>query len=176
RFPDEVKQWELGVTSVGDPSKKAIIALRNPHSGNSLDFSSWRPGDFRVPGELRDSKIDQLEAMGEGTFLCAILGDGKRYSNVAKVTILHNYSSSHEPMIRLVAMQPFGKDDPIKYIGAWIVGPTPLDVNLTTTALHCPAWEVNGTWRIELGDENGIVGILRSGISCGEVYYVADTP
>jgi hypothetical protein len=168
KFPDEVKQWELGVTSINDPGKKAAIPLGNPHSSaeNFTDYSVWMPG----------SKIDRLEALGEGTFLCAILGDGKRYSNVARVTIRHDYNTSREPVIRLVAVQPFGKDDPIRYIGAWIVAPTPADLHFTTTAVRCPVWEVNGTWRIALGDLNGLVAPLPSGISWGEVYYVGFGP
>jgi hypothetical protein len=110
--------------------------------------------------------------MGEGTFLCAILGDGKRYSNVARVTIRHDYHANHGPMIRLTAVQPFGANDPIKYIGAWIVVKDSTDPNLTTTALRCPAWEVNGTWRIEIGDPSGLVGRLPPEVCWAEVYYV----
>jgi hypothetical protein len=175
-FPDQIKKWELAVVSDTDPRKKVRIQLAPPDSGNALDFSSWRPGDFRSPGELRDSKIDQLKAMGEGSFSCGILGDGQRYSNVARVTINRSYTSNRQPMIRLTAIQPFGKDDPIKYLGAWFVGPTPFDANLTTTALNCPAWQVDGTWRIELGDENGFVGMVKSGAAYGRVYLVAATP
>ena len=168
KFPDEVKQWKLGVTSISDPGKKATILLGNPHSiaENTTDYSCWMPG----------GNIDRFEVLGEGTFLCAILGDGKRYSNVARVTIRHDYNTSREPMIRLVAVQPFGKDDPIRYIGAWIVAPTPTDVHFITTAVGCPVWEINGTWRIALGDLNGATYPLPSGISWGEVYYVGYGP
>jgi hypothetical protein len=172
KFPDEVKEWKLGVTPVNDPGKRVTVPLETPHWVNRLDFSRWMPGGIRVPGELRDSKIDRLEAMGEGTFLCAILGDGKRYSNVARVTIRHDYMPNHEPMIRLVGVQPFGENDPVKYIGAWFVAKSPPDPNLTTTALSCPAWEVNGTWRIEIGDPSGIVGHLPPEVCRAEVYYV----
>ena len=175
KFPDEVKKWVLGVTSINDPSQRATIPLETPHWGNRLDFSDWMPGE----GDLTETKMAPLEAMGEGTFLCAILGDGKRYSNVAKVTIRHSYDVSREPVIRLIAVQPYGKDDPIKYIGAWLVAPTSCDVHFTTTAVHCPVWEVNGRWRMEPGNPSGFVFPLPCGISWGEVYYVgyaADHP
>jgi hypothetical protein len=166
KFPDEVKTWELAMCSAANPNQKVRFALRNPHSDNSFDFSSWNPGDW---GD-NDSRRPQLEAMGEGTFFCAILGDGKRYSNVAKVTIRRDYDVGHEPVIRLVAIQPPNGVNHVQYIGAWIVPPLPQDKDFITTVLGRPQWEIDGVWSISPGDMNGAVWPLESGISYGEIY------
>ncbi len=92
-FPAGVKAWSLAVCSANDPSRKVTVPLPNPllvdsSGGRGLDLAPWTPG--RIP-------VAPLDALGEGTFLCAILGDGQRYSNVSRVIISHSYQRTVLP-------------------------------------------------------------------------------
>jgi hypothetical protein len=58
-----------------------------------MSYTDWVPGHF---------PIDDLASLGDGEFLCAVLGDGKRYSNVSRVTIDHNFKYDAKAVIRIV--------------------------------------------------------------------------
>ena len=137
-FPAGVKTWTLAVCSANDPSQKVTVPLQNPliqdPSGNrSLDLAPWTPG--RVP-------VGALDALGEGTFLCAIVGDGQRYSNVSRVIISHTYQRKQPPGVSVFAL-PFPGNDVRRLAVRVVPGP---DDNLDTCDLIYPVFSINGTW------------------------------
>ncbi len=137
-FPAGVKAWNLAVCSANDPSKKTLVPLPNPlvvdsHGGHGLDLALWTPG--RIP-------VGPLDALGEGTFLCAILGDGQRYSNVSRVTISHTYQRAEMPGVSVFAL-PFPDQD-VRHLAVRVV-PGAGD-HLDLFDLVYPAFSINGTW------------------------------
>jgi hypothetical protein len=137
-FPASVKTWNLAVCSANDPSRKAVVTLPNPlvvdlHGGRGLDLALWTPG--RIP-------VAALDALGEGTFLCAILGDGQRYSNVSRVTISHTYQRTMLPGLSVFAL-PFPNND-VRRLAVRVV-PGPHD-HLDIFDLVYPAFSINGSW------------------------------
>jgi hypothetical protein len=137
-FPASVKTWSLAVCSANDPSRKATVPLQNPlildpSGGRSLDLAPWTPG--RTPAGA-------LDALGEGTFLCAILGDGQRYSNVSRVIISHSYQRTLMPGVSVFAL-PFPDND-VRRLAVRVV-PGPND-HLDTCDLIYPVFSINGSW------------------------------
>jgi hypothetical protein len=137
-FPASVKTWSLAVCSANDPSRKATVPLQNPlihdsSGGNGLDLAPWTPG--RIP-------VGALDALGEGTFLCAILGDGQRYSNVSRVIISHTYQRTQMPGVSVVAL-PFPDNDVRRIAVRVVPGP---DDHLDTCDLIYPVFSINGSW------------------------------
>lgn len=113
--------WEFAVRSLAsngigmrlkfqglDPFPKGEIGNLFGGSINSYQFGK--------------DQIKQLNDLLEGTFECAILGDGVRCSNVGQLTIDHSYSGDSDPVIRVVAIQPVAGDQ-VTEIGVWIVPP-----------------------------------------------------
>jgi len=137
-FPAGVKTWSLAVCSANDPGHKALVPLQNPlvidpHGGRGLDLALWTPG--RIP-------VGALDALGEGTFLCAILGDGQRYSNVSRVTISHTYQRTLMASVSVFAL-PFPDND-VRRLAVRVV-PGPGD-HLDMFDLVYPAFSINGSW------------------------------
>ncbi|HEX4141634.1 MAG TPA: hypothetical protein VHY09_14895 [Candidatus Methylacidiphilales bacterium] len=136
-FPAGVKTWDLAVCSANDPAKKVLVPLKNPLSlegeGGHLELALWTPGRFPV---------GPLEALGEGTFLCAIVGDGQRYSNVSRVIISHSYQRTPQPGVQVFAL-PFPDHD-IRKIAVRAV-PAPGE-ELYMMDLAFPAISINGSW------------------------------
>lgn len=133
KFPEGVQNWELAVCSVADPAKRALVPLPDSLSIELGLFYTWMPGRFR---------IDKLEALGDGTFLCAIIGDGRRYSNVSRVTINRAYVADPKPGITLTGIS-FPSHD-IHAI-AFRVVPAPGE-KLYRMDLAFPFVCVDGTW------------------------------
>jgi hypothetical protein len=130
QYPDSIKRWEFAVCSVANPTKRARVSLPDPHD---MSLGKWTPGEFPV---------DKLEALGEGTFLCAILGDGRRYSNVSRVTINYSRRPDSKPTIRILAVT--APEGDIRGIGLWVI-PAP------SQAIHVydvcrPYICINGKW------------------------------
>ena len=137
-FPAGVKTWSLAVCSATDPSRKALVPLQNPlvidpRGGRGLDLALWTPG--RIP-------VGPLDALGEGTFLCAILGDGQRYSNVSRVIISRTYQRTLVPGVSVFAL-PFPDND-VRRLAVRVV-PGPGD-HLDMFDLVYPALSINGSW------------------------------
>jgi hypothetical protein len=163
-FPDSIKKWTLDVCSITDLSHQACASLP-PRATGSAYSNNWTPGDFPVT---------PLEALGEGTFLCAVVGDGHRYSNVSRVNIDHSASIVLRPQMRL-----FGISSPqgdICEIGLFVVPaqvPVPQIIHLTDVTF--PNLSVDGTW----SQTNGIIWdgpnpVLRLGQGWGAILPLDD--
>jgi len=141
----EPRLWELAACSASDPEQKIRLPYPAPsyQNGNFTDgphlfWVGWN-GPFPDASHLK--KLSQL---GEGTFLCALLADGIRCSNVVKVTIRSDYDPTREPVVRVTAIQPLrGKE--IQQVGIWIVPSTPKDRSLTNQVAAFAQLEVNGS-------------------------------
>jgi hypothetical protein len=169
-FPTDVKIWELAVCSRANPQKQARAAMKNPFIPNSpmklgISYTDWGPGNFPV---------DPLEALGDGDFLCAILGDGKRYSNVSRVTIHHGRHGFHydtRPIIRLKALT-YPEHD-IRWYALWVIPGPDQDIHLYDVihAYLCVngTWAELGPWPILAADER-----LPSGRGFGEIGGIGD--
>jgi hypothetical protein len=141
-FPTSVKKWSLGVCSARNPSTKTLVPLPNPysidgHGKRVLDLERWTPGSVGFP-------ISQLDALGEETFLCAIIGDGQRYSNVSRLTISHPYQHTPPPGVQVFAL-PFIDHD-IHRIAVRLVPPASPDDAIYAMDLAYPAVSINGSW------------------------------
>jgi hypothetical protein len=137
-FPAGVKTWNLAVCSANDPGHKAMVPLLkplviDPHGGRGLDLALWTPGQIPVAA---------LDALGEGPFLCGILGDGQRYSNVSRVTISHTYQRTLVPGVSVFAL-PFPDND-VRRLAVRVVPGT--DDHLDIFDLVYPAFSINGAW------------------------------
>jgi hypothetical protein len=137
-FPASVKTWDLAVCSASDPARQALIPLPNPlsvdaHGNRNLDLGLWTPGGFPA---------GQLDALGEGTFLCAIVGDGQRHSNVSRVNISHDYQRTPMAGVRVFALA--FPDEDIRRIAVRVVPAPGEDLHLMDLAF--PAISVKGTW------------------------------
>ncbi len=156
-FPATVKTWSLAVCSVNDPvGHKTLVPLQNPfvsdpNGSHGLDLALWTPG--RIP-------VSKLDELGEGTFLCAILGDGQRYSNVSRVTISRTYQRSLVPGVSVVAL-PFPDTD-VRQLAVRVV-PGPND-RLDMFDLVYPSFSINGFWsRPRMLNWRGSTTILQPG-------------
>ncbi len=137
--------WELAVCSAADPERKIRLPYPAPiyQHGNLADGHShlfwvgWN-GPFPDPAHLQ-----KLGALGDGTFLCALLADGIRCSNVVKITIRSDYDPIREPVLRVAAIQPL-RGQEIQKVGVWIVPPLPQDRHLTNFAAANTQLEING--------------------------------
>ena len=136
--------WELAACSASAPGQQIRLPYPAPiyrngdyADGPHLFWVGWN-GPFPDAAHLQ-----KLSALGEGTFLCALLADGIRCSNVVQITIRSDYDPTREPVVRVAALQPFrGKE--IQQVGLWIVPPTPPDRNLTNFAAAEAQLEING--------------------------------
>jgi len=155
-FPANVKTWSLAVCSANDTSHKANVTLPNPlvvdpHGGRGLDLAVWTPG--RIP-------VGPLNVLGEGTFLCAILGDGQRYSNVSRVIISHDYQRKMMPGVSVVAL-PFPEND-VRRLAVRVVPDAGEQLDMFD--LVYPAVSINGAWsRPRTLNWKGSNVILQSG-------------
>jgi hypothetical protein len=155
-FPESVQNWELAVCSVTHPGKRLLVPLPNPLSINAdgsrfMDLDAWTPGRFPV---------GKLDALGNGTFLCAVIGDGHRYSNVARATINRNYAPVPVPGITVAGISFPG--DAIHEIALRVV-PSAQD-KLYSTDIYFPFVCVDGTWSVErVGAWSGRVVALKPG-------------
>ena len=158
-FPDSIKKWNLDVCSITAPSHQAFASLPSPAPGEAYS-NTWTPGDFPVTS---------LEALGEGTFLCAVVGDGHRYSNVSRVTIRHSASIVLPPQMRLIGLSsPHGD---IREIGLFVVPaqvPVPQIIHLMDVTF--PNLSVNGTWsKANFMSWSGPNSVLRAGEGWGAI-------
>jgi hypothetical protein len=157
-FPASVKTWSLAVCSAKDPSRKTLVPLENPlvsdpNGSRGLDLALWTPG--RIP-------VSELDEMGEGTFLCAVVGDGQRYSNVSRVTINRSYQRTALPGVSVVAL-PFPDPDVRQLAVRVVPGP---DDHLDMFDLVYPSFSINGSWsRPRMLSWKGTNSILQPGKS-----------
>jgi hypothetical protein len=103
KFPESVLNWGLAICSVNDAAKRRLVPLPNPMEITPSGQHNWRLERW-IPGNFPLAKPDTLDGLGEGTLLCAIIGDGHRYSNVARVTIRHGSMPDTKPGITLAGI------------------------------------------------------------------------
>jgi hypothetical protein len=163
-FPPEIHSWELAVCFRSDPGRQVRIPLPSPRQGNTLQFSSLSPD------ELRGEKKARLESLGEGTFLCAFLGDGRRISNVNRLTIRADYDPAREPFLRLVPIEAIGSGHRVTHVGAQIV-PSASGPAWSSLVWFRPALEIDGVWSaprfLNIGAK---IQPLRPGVSYAWIY------
>ena len=156
------KSWELALYRSANPQDKLRVPCPAPVVQEESGWALWDAAAFKdLPAAL--------QPLGEGTFTCAILADGKPCSNLVKITIRHDYTPGTEPVIRAVFL-----DTPLAQIGIWIVPPTPADPLLTNYVAAFPDLEFDSTWITAptYGTWDGAVGPLNPGQPYGITYWL----
>jgi len=157
------KTWELALYQTVNPQNK----LRVPCPAPVVQDSGWAAWDEAA---FKDQTLfAALQPLGEGTFIAAILADGKPCSNLVRITLRHDYSPFSEPVIRVTFL-----DTPRPQIGIWIVPPTPADPLLTNYVAAFPDLEFDSTWITAptYGTWDGAVGPLNPGQPYGITYWL----
>ncbi len=156
------KSWELALYRTANPQDKLRIPAPAPVVQEESGWALWDASAFKdLPAAL--------QSLGEGTFACAILADGRLCSNIVKITIRHDYTPTSEPVIRVTFLDTLPAQ-----IGIWIVPPTPPDPLLTNYVAAFPDLEFDGTWVTApfYGNWEGDVGPLSPGQPYGITYWL----
>jgi hypothetical protein len=137
---------EFAACLVSDAGKKwRVPAAQVEASGALKDISNMAQGGGYGGGiYFQHGQTSKMDVLGDGTFLFAILVDGKRCSNVIRVTIQHDYDAKLEPALRVFAIQP-QEGDALHQLGVWIVPPV-LDKKLTNFAASSIDLSIDGGW------------------------------
>jgi hypothetical protein len=134
-FPSGIKVWDLAVCSAAEPAKKVLVPMATPPRGDGIYLDKWTPGDFPTA---------QLDNLGDGTFLCAILGGGHRFSNVSLVTIDHSYHPDLHPIIKLAGVA--SPEGDIRHIAVWVVPSRNPPQSIWDFDLWYPYISIDGKW------------------------------
>jgi hypothetical protein len=133
KFPADVKNWEFAACSATNPGKTAREPLATCLADNTWELDRWLPGNFPV---------DRLAALGDGTFLCAILADGQRISNVSRVKIDRAGEPILGPGIQISPVILFHDD--IRVLAIRLIPAPGQHIHLFD--LYCPYLCVNDLW------------------------------
>ena len=135
KFPTGVRNWEFAACLASDPMKTAREPLQPPLSveENTWYLERWTPGNFPT---------DRLATLGNGTFLCAILANGQRISNVSRVTISHAGEATLQSGIRISPLILFTSD--IRTLAIRLI-PAP-DWHIHYFDLDYPYLRFDGVW------------------------------
>ena len=132
KVPTDVN-WEFAACSAINPAQTVREPLDACIADNTWQLDRWLPGNFPT---------DRLAALGDGTFLCAILADGQRISNVSRVKIDRAGEPSLRPGIQISPVILFTDD--IRVLAIRLIPAPGQHIHLFD--LYYPYLEVNGLW------------------------------
>jgi hypothetical protein len=161
---------EYAACSTSNPGKKWRISAIGDRNFFQDIAQMTRGGNYGGGLYFDLDEASEMDALGDGTFLFAVLIDGVRCSNVIRVKIQHDYNAKAEPPLRVFAIQPL-KGDTIQQLGVWVVPPV-LNEKLTNFVASAVDLSIDGTWHTtSVGIWTGPVSPLKPWESAGENCY-----
>jgi hypothetical protein len=149
------KYWTSGLESV-DPAKHAIeLEVRTADNAKQVahvpNVVSWTvvpgvtPGSLLAGGGqgLTDAQRLWIGTLPDGEYVTAVLLDGKRVSNVARVRIDAKLDPAKEPALVLTPL-PLAPGQSAPCLGLTVTGPDPVDPSLDYMAIASPTLIIDG--------------------------------